>query len=455
MSVTCFGCAAGTGTRATPPTDPYSGELPLLAALQAESPRVRETAAYYVGRGGDRRHVEPIGALVDDADFDVRMMAIRALGFLTADRRARRAATPFLLHALGDGVWEVRLDACSTLAFGESDDWTELEGCLADSAALVRLNAAVSLATLGESLPPRELERLFTEFGSTGAARMLVSLLGQLREPAQLALLELLDDLDSPSARFAIEQTRERLQAVAAGKSADWRTAAQCLQRRFREVNDAAFQATQSADWTEVDRAEILAAARTARFVVCGEMHSDGGPLRRAQCELLRAFAATDPKACGLGFEPSVETAQQSVISLARELGMQVLPLEQNWRTLNPEHRYAERDDEAAATIRTFLDADPRHRLFVIRGQSHLLPGGYLLQQVGEPDLAVFEDIWPTEVPLRFRGREPTAAGRTFRLGEGSRRYVWACDDGAGFQGYEDLRAWLQAWRPQASATPR
>ncbi|MEO6593121.1 MAG: hypothetical protein ABIP94_00040, partial [Planctomycetota bacterium] len=222
---------------------------------------------------------------------------------------------------------------------------------------------------------------------------------------------------------FRAEEAAARLVAIASG-ARDPRPLSQQRRELYRAQNDAAQSAMRNLTWHEVARDELLDAARNARLVLFGEMHHSDGPLREAQRAMLRAMAGAQPVV--LGFEPSVQEAQQSVLDLAAQLGVEVRSTETNWRTLNANNQYAERDDETATAINTCLAEDPARRLFVLRGEGHTLPGGYLCRQLHEAPLIVLTVHQPL---LCARGDRLQLAGRTFRIGDGKRLYFCGVDD--------------------------
>lgn len=392
------GCvhAPGMQHRVQTAEEVAAGEAPLLAALHAEQPAVRAAAVYLVGWAGDARHVDAVGPLVDAEDAPTKRAAVAALSCLASgDPAAATAAVPYLLRTLHAGSSTLRADACLALSGCQFTDDSDLQACLADA-----------------------------------------------------ALLDPLEGSSYPDLQFAVDQTRQRLAAIAAGLDRSWRTPAQAVEDRFHELASAAHRRLRAAPWVEIDRGELLARAAQTRLVLFGETHFEAGPLRDAQCQLLRDFAGSDPAHLAVGFEPPVESAQRQVLQFARQLGLQTIPLEQDWRQLSAESRYGARDDLAAATIRGFLDADPKHRLFVVRGETHVLPGSYLMRQLPTDALLILYGDGSSAVPLRFLGANTEATGRAFRVDVDPPCFVWCCSGKPRGNDQTELEAWLQRHDP-------
>ena len=263
----------------------------------------------------------------------------------------------------------------------------------------------------------------------------------------------LLDVVDTPDAldriapfarsvdaktRFRAQEAAERLQALAAGTTADPRPRSQQLRAQL-EAGVRAWEANvHERTWVEVPRAEVLAAVRGARLVLFGEGHAGPGPLRDAQCEVLRAMADDRPEQLVLGFEPSVEVVQRTVIDCARELGVAARATEAEWQDLVAASRLAERDDQTAQAIAACLAESPDRRMLVIRGEGHLAPDGYMLRQLRERPVLILSTLWP---PWRVVGDRLQLRGRTFRIGAGRDCYFWAVEDLT--QGTPALTDWL------------
>ena len=110
------------------------------------------------------------------------------------------------------------------------------------------------------------------------------------------------------------------------------------------------------------------------------------------------------------------------MLDCARQLGIEVRSLEQNWKDLQPRWLLADRDDEAAAAMLACLAERPGRRLFVIRGEGHTLPGGYLCRRLGFEPMVVLTAAFP---PARALGDHLPSMGRIWRVGSDS-TYVWA-----------------------------
>ncbi|MCA8967522.1 MAG: hypothetical protein KDC48_21755, partial [Planctomycetes bacterium] len=308
----------------------------------------------------------------------------------------------------------------------------------------VRIFAAITLVASGCKLDRRDRDGLLREFAGTWNAKQLRRLLDTLDDPTDASLLDPLEGSSYPDLQFAVDQTRKRLAAIAAGEDRRWRTPAQTVEDQFLELAATARRCLRAETWVEIDQSELMARAAKVRLVLFGETHFPTGPLRDAQCQLLLAFAGSDPAHVAVGFEPPVESAQRQVLHLARQLGLQTIPLEQGWRQLSTEARYGARDDLAAATIHGFLDADPRNRLFVIRGEAHMLPRGYLMRQLPTDALLVLHGDGSSAVPLRFLGASTDVTGRTFRVDTDPPCFVWCCSGKPQGNDQAELEAWLR-----------
>lgn len=423
-----------------------------MEALRSEDPAVRNEAAYVLGAHGDGRHIAAIGALTEDPNTVVARTALAALTRISeGDSELQAAALPHLMRALRHPDATVRQSAAIELGnFLECEgvDWSPLEAALWDESGWVKLAVAGALVQLG--LPPSdsELERLFRTYAGGTGSRWLIPVLPALHDPAQRDwLLPLLACADARTRDHAEHATR-RLDAIEAGSPPSWQTPELEKELRYGAVNRRARNELRKLPWHPVERRELLEAAREARLVIFGEMHSEGGPLREAQIELLRAFVGEQPEGVAVGFEPSVKHAQQLVLDVAEELGVPCISLETNWEAgWMPVGSSAERDDQAAEAIGDWL-ATPGHRLFVVRGESHVTPGGYLVSQLETEPLIVLSMQAEIALPLGLADDDLEMLGRTWRLGDSGR--IYAC----GLKGLRlespssVLRAWLS--RPAA-----
>jgi hypothetical protein len=430
---------AGACAAPRPPAAPTRFEAGLLAALAAEDPEVRAQALNCLARSGDERHVAAIGARIDDPYLEVRRAAIAALGSLAVTPMAAQRAVPFLQRAMGSSNPTCRQDAVLAFWWIDCDDWSSVVSCLADVSDSVRLSAAGVLVHHGVPIHPRDLAGLLAT-GGAGVAVMYARVLDGLVDPAQRDVLAPWLAVDDPRIRVAAGEAAARLDAIAHGAPTDWRSPARQVRDRAAAENNAGQRLLRALPWHEAQRDELRRAVASARLVLFGEAHSGPGPLRDAQRELLCAFAGNDRSQVVVGYEPSAQPAQQSVLDFAAQLGIRTRPLEVHWQTLVPEGRHAERDDEAAAAIADCLAEDPAVRLFVLRGVSHVLPGGHLLRQLPEVPLLILSFEMPQFAAI---GDEPQLRGRTFRLGDGDR--LWWCGVDDTFEGAGQLRDWLAA----------
>jgi HEAT repeat protein len=425
---------------------PTKLEARVLAALASEDPVLRAQAASLLGVTGDQRHVAAVGPLVDDGLPHVRTVAIGALAnLMQLDPAARAGAAPWLLRASKDAEVSVRQQATWALhSCAPRESWPELAAGLGDPALGVRVASAMSLARLGAKVPADDVAALLQACAGLWYERQVVHALDLVVDPAKRDALAPLLASDDPYVRERAEEARARLDAVARGEAAPKKTPGRDKRERFDEDAATAQRALRALPWRAVERAELLRAVKDARLVLFGEFHSPEGPLRDAQCELLREWAGKDKKHEAVGYEPSVEKAQRLVIAAAEELGIEARSLERNWRVLQSLKRYAERDDEAAEAINGFLAEDPRKRMFVIRGESHVLPDGYLVRQLAVPPVIVLCGMGTSSIPLHALGEELRWVGRTFRLGDSGRVFVVGCYDQLDAGQAGGLREWVE-----------
>jgi hypothetical protein len=260
-------------------------------------------------------------------------------------------------------------------------------------------------------------------------------LLGALTLPEHTRLLEKLLVDEDPCVRFRAECTRARLEG---GQSPRMEEAA--LEQRWLDENSEAEIALAGASWKRVPREELFARAARARLVLCGEMHMPEGPIREHQRELLRAFVK-EPAFEAVGFEPSVEEAQGSVLELARTLGLRTIPLETNWRELGPQHRPGARELEALEAIGRYLGENPRNRMLVLRGEMHVFPGGFLVRRLAVKPLVVLCGC-TVNVPLCVGGLH--CEGSAFEIGTSGSVYMFPYEAGLPAEAAA-LDGWLAA----------
>lgn len=421
--IVLLAACAGTDAPRRHPLEPR-----LVEALRSADPAVRYEAAYVLGAHGDGAHIDAIGELTSDANAIVARGAQAAIGRIAeGDSKLQSAALPHLLRALRHPDATVRQSAAFELGnFLECEDvdWSPLKAALWDESGWVRLAAAGALVQLGHPPSDGELAGLFRSYAGGTGSRWLLPLLSALHDPAQRDWLSpLLANADAQIRDHAEHATR-RLDAIEAGATPSWQTPAMKKELESSAVNRRARNELRRLPWHPVPRPELLEAAREARLVMFGEMHSEDGPLREAQIELLRAFVGDRPEGVALGFEPSVKHAQQLVLDAAEELGVSCISLEANWESgWIPVGSLAERDDQVAEAIDDWL-ATPGHRMFVVRGESHVTPGGYLVRQLETEPLIVLSMQAEIALPLGLAGDDLEILGQTWRLGDSGRVYV-------------------------------
>jgi HEAT repeat protein len=120
---------------------------PLIAALQADLPVMRLSAAEALGKLGDIRAFEPLVATLQDADLYVRHYAVDALGAL-ADRRAVEP----LLATLSDPEPLVRRCAIEALErLGDRRAVAPLIHVVISEEGDIRCFTIIALGTLGDT----------------------------------------------------------------------------------------------------------------------------------------------------------------------------------------------------------------------------------------------------------------------------------------------------------------
>lgn len=408
----------------------------MVGALSHPDLEVLCSALQMLAHLGTREHAAPIAELTRHEDPRVRAMALRTLGLIAArEPDLAPRLLPALQHGLHDGVRSCQQAAIFACFDVPCDDWGELEGLLADASWMVRLAAAAVLVRNGVRLHENDLASVLRDSVGCGMDHLVVSLFDQLDRPADGALIEPYLQSGDASVAFRATEAMQRITTRARG-TPDWTPPSQQSRERYGRENRAAEAALLRLSWTEIDRSEVLAAVRSARLVVFGEIHESEGPLRTAQETVLRTMAASGGRLL-LGYEPPVQFAQQSVLDLARELGVEVVPLEgDGWQVLSEGRRYSERDDDAARIVNTRLAADPECRMLVIRGESHVLPGGYLDRQLVQRPVFVLTVDVP---PFAAVDDRPDLRERTFRRGDEGSVFFWGTMD-------------LLAWMPELTA---
>jgi hypothetical protein len=292
----------------------------------------------------------------------------------------------FALNALG---------SCHEAAAGQLDT---IRACFEDEPPDTQIAAASAWSKIGgaEDLEARVVQ--LVEANSGGFLdHSLAQLLPALEDPSHASVLEKLLVSPEPSARFQAECARARL----AGGREPW-GGAERVEAQWTAENRAAEVGLLGAAWKPVPRSEVVARAANARLVLCGEMHESEGPIRANQRDVLRAFVKR-PAFEAVGYEPSVEEAQKSVLDLARSLGLQTIALEANGPELTAQGRDGARELEALDAIGAFLGKNPSNRMLVLRGESHVLPGGFLARRLAVKPLVILSGC-NVNVPLCMAG---------------------------------------------------
>ena len=425
----------------------------LHEALSAENPFVRGQAAMMLGSKGGMQTIRLLGPLLRDSSQDCLNYTMAGVGSLLKQYNyfdpeqepVYSSALADIEEALMDIVRQNRDWAVSGLAMFALNKFSRLKPeTLAELHAIAagRENSGFLPALRVLALRGEDVGDLVARAISIGVNRYdyrLAQSLGACQE-RHVPEIRLLLESENPKTLFLARAALERLGDPETDPGlANLR--ALKIEEMGQSLNNAARLRLDLSKWLDVDRDRILEDARDARLVLFGEIHVSDGPLRDGQIELLRAFFR-DSEHDALGFEPGVESAQSSVIHVARELGMQVFSLEENWEGLRSQGRTWERDNEAANRIHEFLGESPENRMFVIRGEGHVAPGGALAGQLRVHPMIVLS----AQVP-RFEASEGTpGAIRTSdaRVASGEQVYLWAMPE-AERKNWKVLMDWMQS----------
>jgi hypothetical protein len=407
-------------------------------------PAVRRAAAYVLGHRGPATSLDAAAALLNDPFPEVREAAIGAVhGIARRNQELRDAAGGYLALSLSDGWWECRrqsLYSLGSLREIPTEEIASVRSLLEDDEMPgVRIAAAYALLRCGTDglLEERVVELIGWHSGGWHDAA-LSGLLDAVRDPANLRFVEQLVRSEDAHVRFRATCARARLVGEAEGTTAS----AAAVERVYGEENAAAEAALCRMRWEPIPRSDVLERVKASRLVLFGEMHVRDGPTRDAQLEALRAFVR-DPSLEAVGYEPPAEDAQRAVLDCAQRLGLRVIPLETNWRELRSQGRSGARDLEAVAAIESFLDADPSHRMLVLRGEAHVVPSGFLVRRLKDKPLIVLSAV-QLSVPLCVGGLR--SAGAAFRLGEPREDvYVLPGDVDVASPDVASLERWLAA----------
>jgi HEAT repeat protein len=124
----------------------------LIATLQHDNPRVRESAAEALGALGDRAAVIPLAGLLGDPDWQVRLAAASTLG------RIGSSAVDLMVTTLREGDKKVRAGIADLLGILRAREAVDpLIQALDDAGRLVRANAAAALGSIGDPRAVRPL----------------------------------------------------------------------------------------------------------------------------------------------------------------------------------------------------------------------------------------------------------------------------------------------------------
>lgn len=434
---TAAACAAGVHRE--PDASAWLG-----AAARAADDTVRLALANVLLTRGDASAMPLLETLLTDANEQVRATAIAALASIgsqapTAQTRVSRLLTE---RASAEPAGAPRLAALSALAstcHARGDCVAGLERAYAAATTPAdRVFLALALA----NAEPADLaasaarcEALFTELQAQGVDFLSYQLLPHMAASARAAAAQSLCDNRNPRVAWAAQEQLSAAAAILAG------TAPATSSARAAESESVAWN---EVAWQEEDPRRLDTELASARLVLVGEVH-DEGALRTQQIAWLRAFS-THPEDEAVGFETSVQAVQEPVLAVARELGTTLIALDPDL-ALGAQGRHRERDLIAAQRIDRWLDEDPRHRMFVLRGQNHVVTMATLNRAVHAEPVSILTTA--PEVPLRVAGLD--AAGRTFRLAVPGRRGVfwsWQCPDGVTARNQAVLREWLRAASP-------
>jgi len=438
LALGLLGCASHEVERVAPVDANTNCDLVgrVEAATRADDPRVRRGAVYLLGRRGPPSSLAALGPAIHDTDPFVRQAAIQSICNLGASGGEEGLATRYLLEAAELPWWSDRDQALLRLGFLRPSlapaEAAALRRRLDDEAGNVQIAAGLALlrAGLGEGLEPRVVQWI-DQYSCGGLDSRLAELLDCIQDPSHIKSAENLFDSHRADVRHTARVAYARLE----GAPQRWQESEE-IERAYSETNAAATRALFRAKLESVPRSAVLERVHEARLVLFGEMHHGPGPTRDAQMDLLRAFVR-NPELEALGYEPSVQSAQQSVLDLAEALHLRVIPLETRWEDLCATGRSGARDVEAGEMINAFLAENPAHRMFVIRGESHALPNGFLVRRLHEVPLILLS-VHP--IPLCIGGL--TVEGSTFRLVDFPNTWWLGCEDEAETV-FPELLRWL------------
>ncbi len=418
IAITCFSAAPASGQSKV---DVAAVESQIVDALRSGPDDLRAALIRLVATFRCDAAYPAVRAIVADADapLPLRRLAIQAL-YVTPD--ARSADT--LLSVMGTIDDDLRRDAAFAVRRYPTPAVTAALQAMMERDPVVenRFHAATLLAHNRAENLSEAAAALVDEFGGITAGRdvLLAQCVDLFTDPAHIEVLRVLLASDVPFVRSRAAHAIARL-----GGGGDLPSERKSLvdvvaeEVVYREQNEAALARAATFEWEVTAWESMLADVTSRRLVLCGEVHSLAGPLRDFQRKLLQQFVGTEPKTAILGFEPSVERAQKPVIDCATELGVRSVSMEHDWERLTHLRGPGSRDLQCAAKVRQLL-ADAKSRLFVIRGESHVIPNGYLCRRIADVaadpaivltlpgkwhvPLALVLDHLTTDVALRPKG---------------------------------------------------
>lgn len=217
----------------------FQGDFDMIVrALHSDDDDTREEAVRALCELGDPRGVDPLITALRDNSRYVRREAAKALGMLRSERALRpliqalkdedryaregaaeglaelgESAVPYLLDALADADWHVRMGACISLRIiGDKRAVEPLMEALRDENRFVRREAVKSLGRIGDEKVVGALAASMHDEDSSVRIRAVGSL-SKFSGPQVIdALISALNDYDSGvrlRAIQALEETRD------------------------------------------------------------------------------------------------------------------------------------------------------------------------------------------------------------------------------------------------------
>lgn len=428
-------CGAVIACSAPESAGPRTLSQRLELATRDDDVAVRAAATRALVQRGKWSSLDVVAERLRDPVERIRRDVLGTFSYDQPAEHERQRLLELLVAATHDESSMIRTAALQYIAVLDSDGTTTRDAvrrCTDDTNPVVEMLALdVMLDWPDHGDQDERIVRVFDARPDPRFDPYLAPLLSGLSKPNE-ACLARMQRSGRAEARYAAECARERLNDV----DGEW-SAAVRVEATFHHENRAAQGALRLATWRAIPREQLTARVRDSRFVVCGETHAESGPLRDNQIELLRAFIR-DPEHEAIGYEPTAWNAQQGIVELADSLGVRALPLEVHWESLGPERRYGARDLEVARIADEFLDADPRNRLFVVRGESHVLPHGFLDTRLKHEPIVVLAEEHP---PLELTGLR--ANGMTFSVGDTGRVFAMPYDDEFWLYDVAVLEPWL------------